>query len=257
MEGKKPGVLKHLRQKVYPMLPNLLRTGSHKMPHQMSTSVPDVRLNHVPVLSSVHIQRSDVSSYSNPTTPLNKGARRQAGGGSGHRMRAGRSEQVLFAPTDCSDWNASRNSHSSFSEKHLGVPRDMEPEELGLPEVMTIYSPEQHFEDTQQQDENHASSGEMVNDGDTQTEDMESPTGPDVKEPVRSFLVTITLKEGRNLVVRDRCGTSDPYVKFKLDGKTFYKSKTVYKNLNPSWNETFSLPIKDLNQHLYIKVYDR
>uniref|UniRef100_A0A8C6WME9 Multiple C2 domains, transmembrane 2b n=1 Tax=Neogobius melanostomus TaxID=47308 RepID=A0A8C6WME9_9GOBI len=48
--------------------------------------------------------------------------------------------------------------------------------------------------------------------------------------------------------------TSDPYVKFKLDGKTFYKSKTVYKNLNPSWNETFSLPIKDLNQHLYIKV---
>uniref|UniRef100_A0A7N9B170 Multiple C2 and transmembrane domain-containing protein 2-like n=1 Tax=Mastacembelus armatus TaxID=205130 RepID=A0A7N9B170_9TELE len=52
-------------------------------------------------------------------------------------------------------------------------------------------------------------------------------------------------------------GTSDPYVKFKLDGKTFYKSKVVYKNLNPTWNETFSLPVKDLNQKLYIKVYDR
>lgn len=49
-------------------------------------------------------------------------------------------------------------------------------------------------------------------------------------------------------------GTSDPYVKFKLDGKTFYKSKVVYKNLNPTWNESFSLPVKDLNQKLYIKV---
>lgn len=49
-------------------------------------------------------------------------------------------------------------------------------------------------------------------------------------------------------------GTSDPYVKFKLDGKTIYKSKVVYKNLNPTWNESFSLPVKDLNQKLYIKV---
>uniref|UniRef100_A0A8C5HF74 Multiple C2 and transmembrane domain-containing protein 2-like n=1 Tax=Gouania willdenowi TaxID=441366 RepID=A0A8C5HF74_GOUWI len=52
-------------------------------------------------------------------------------------------------------------------------------------------------------------------------------------------------------------GTSDPYVKFKLDEKTFYKSKVVFKNLNPVWNESFSLPVKDLNQNLSIKVYDR
>uniref|UniRef100_A0A4W6G3B5 Multiple C2 domains, transmembrane 2b n=1 Tax=Lates calcarifer TaxID=8187 RepID=A0A4W6G3B5_LATCA len=78
-----------------------------------------------------------------------------------------------------------------------------------------------------------------------------------IRDPPRSFLLTINLKEGRNLVIRDRCGTSDPYVKFKLEGKTFYKSKVVYKNLNPTWNETFSLPVKDLNQKLYIKVYDR
>lgn len=49
-------------------------------------------------------------------------------------------------------------------------------------------------------------------------------------------------------------GTSDPFVKFKMDGKTFYKSKVVYKDLNPTWNETFSLPLKDLNQKMYIKV---
>uniref|UniRef100_A0A4W5KQ28 C2 domain-containing protein n=1 Tax=Hucho hucho TaxID=62062 RepID=A0A4W5KQ28_9TELE len=52
-------------------------------------------------------------------------------------------------------------------------------------------------------------------------------------------------------------GTSDPYVKFKLDGKTLYKSKVVYKNLNPTWSESFSFPVRDLDQRLYIKVYDR
>uniref|UniRef100_A0A8D3E326 C2 domain-containing protein n=1 Tax=Scophthalmus maximus TaxID=52904 RepID=A0A8D3E326_SCOMX len=86
----------------------------------------------------------------------------------------------------------------------------------------------------------------------------ESPSvSESIRDPPRSFLLTINLKEGRNLVVRDRCGTSDPYVKFKFDGRTFYKSKVVYKNLNPTWNESFSLPVKDLNQKLYIKVYDR
>uniref|UniRef100_A0A674CKD7 Multiple C2 and transmembrane domain-containing protein 2-like n=1 Tax=Salmo trutta TaxID=8032 RepID=A0A674CKD7_SALTR len=77
------------------------------------------------------------------------------------------------------------------------------------------------------------------------------------RESQRSYLLSINLKEGRNLVIRDRCGTSDPYVKFKLDGKTLYKSKVVYKNLNPTWNESFSFPVRDLDQRLYIKVYDR
>ncbi|XP_062439294.1 multiple C2 and transmembrane domain-containing protein 2 [Rhea pennata] len=72
-----------------------------------------------------------------------------------------------------------------------------------------------------------------------------------------AYLLTIHLREGRNLVVRDRCGTSDPYVKFKLNGKTLYKSKVVYKNLNPVWDETVVLPIQNLSQKLWVKVYDR
>uniref|UniRef100_A0A8C4ZQY4 Multiple C2 domains, transmembrane 2b n=1 Tax=Gadus morhua TaxID=8049 RepID=A0A8C4ZQY4_GADMO len=52
-------------------------------------------------------------------------------------------------------------------------------------------------------------------------------------------------------------GTSDPYVKFKLEGKTFYKSRVIYKNLNPVWNESFVLPIKELEQVLHVNVYDR
>ncbi|XP_025774921.1 multiple C2 and transmembrane domain-containing protein 2 [Puma concolor] len=51
--------------------------------------------------------------------------------------------------------------------------------------------------------------------------------------------------------------TSDPYVKFKLNGKTLYKSKVVYKNLNPVWDEVVALPIQSLDQKLRVKVYDR
>ncbi|KAA0714927.1 Multiple C2 and transmembrane domain-containing protein 2 [Triplophysa tibetana] len=71
------------------------------------------------------------------------------------------------------------------------------------------------------------------------------------------YLLTIHLKEGRNLVIRDRSGTSDPFVKFKLDGKNVYKSKVLNKNLNPIWNESFSFPIRDLDQTVHVKVYDR
>ncbi|XP_043080926.1 multiple C2 and transmembrane domain-containing protein 1-like [Puntigrus tetrazona] len=71
------------------------------------------------------------------------------------------------------------------------------------------------------------------------------------------YLLAINLKEGKNLVVRDRSGTSDPFVKFKLDGKNIYKSKVVNKNLNPIWNESFSFSVRDLDQVLHLKVYDR
>lgn len=49
-------------------------------------------------------------------------------------------------------------------------------------------------------------------------------------------------------------GTSDPYVKFKLNGKTLYKSKVIYKNLNPIWDEIVVLPIQSLDQKLRVKV---
>ncbi|XP_060779957.1 multiple C2 and transmembrane domain-containing protein 2 isoform X3 [Neoarius graeffei] len=71
------------------------------------------------------------------------------------------------------------------------------------------------------------------------------------------YLLTINLKEGRKLAIRDRSGTSDPYVKFQIDGKTAYKSKVMYKNLNPAWNESFSILIRGLEQNVIVKVYDR
>ncbi|XP_074534153.1 multiple C2 and transmembrane domain-containing protein 2 isoform X2 [Halichoeres trimaculatus] len=86
------------------------------------------------------------------------------------------------------------------------------------------------------------------------------PAGPEaqVPGPFQRYLLNINIKQGRNLVVRDkRSGTSDPYVKFKLEGKQLYKSKVVYKNLNPRWNESFSYPLRDREHTVEVRVYDK
>lgn len=54
----------------------------------------------------------------------------------------------------------------------------------------------------------------------------------------------------------NRIGTSDPYVKFKMNGRLLHKSKTVHRDLNPIWDETFAAPIEDPFQIIYIKVFD-
>ncbi|XP_026220935.1 multiple C2 and transmembrane domain-containing protein 2 isoform X2 [Anabas testudineus] len=84
--------------------------------------------------------------------------------------------------------------------------------------------------------------------------------GPEVQAPApfQRYLLSIVLKRGKNLVKRDkRSGTSDPYVKFKLEGKQLYKSKVVYKNLNPRWNESFSHPLRDRDHIVEVRVYDK
>ncbi|CAL8346843.1 unnamed protein product [Lota lota] len=70
------------------------------------------------------------------------------------------------------------------------------------------------------------------------------------------FQLDIILKKGNNLAIRDRTGTSDPYVKFKIGGKEVFKSKTIYKNLNPVWDERVSLLVETLREPLYVKVFD-
>ncbi|XP_045134020.1 multiple C2 and transmembrane domain-containing protein-like isoform X3 [Portunus trituberculatus] len=70
------------------------------------------------------------------------------------------------------------------------------------------------------------------------------------------FQLHIHLKRGQDLVARDACGTSDPYVKFKVAGKLAYKSKTVYKDLNPTWDESFTVGIEDPFEPVSVKVFD-
>jgi len=35
-----------------------------------------------------------------------------------------------------------------------------------------------------------------------------------------------------------------------------YKSRTVFKNLNPKWNERFVVPLENLSQPIRVKVKD-
>ncbi|XP_021164699.2 multiple C2 and transmembrane domain-containing protein 1 isoform X4 [Fundulus heteroclitus] len=70
------------------------------------------------------------------------------------------------------------------------------------------------------------------------------------------YKLEIELKRGHNLAIRDRGGTSDPYVKFKLAGKEVFRSKTIHKNLNPVWEEKTTLVVDSLSEPLYVKVFD-
>ncbi|XP_059213612.1 multiple C2 and transmembrane domain-containing protein 1 isoform X3 [Centropristis striata] len=70
------------------------------------------------------------------------------------------------------------------------------------------------------------------------------------------YKLEIELKRGNNLAVRDRGGSSDPYVKFKLAGKEVFRSKTIHKNLNPVWDEKTTLIMDCLSDPLYVKVFD-
>ncbi|XP_028433865.1 multiple C2 and transmembrane domain-containing protein 1 isoform X3 [Perca flavescens] len=70
------------------------------------------------------------------------------------------------------------------------------------------------------------------------------------------YQLDIVLKKGNNLAIRDRTGTSDPYVKFKVAGKEVFRSKTIHKNLNPVWDERVSLLVETLKDPLYVKVFD-
>ncbi|KAJ9576044.1 hypothetical protein L9F63_007144, partial [Diploptera punctata] len=71
------------------------------------------------------------------------------------------------------------------------------------------------------------------------------------------FQLRVHLKRGVDLVARDKgVRTSDPYVKFKVGGRLLYKSKTIYRELNPVWDETFTLPIEDPFMPVHIKVFD-
>ncbi|XP_058472799.1 multiple C2 and transmembrane domain-containing protein 1 isoform X2 [Solea solea] len=84
-------------------------------------------------------------------------------------------------------------------------------------------------------------------------------SGTDSERPTPSLLMynlEIELKRGHNLAIRDKGGSSDPYVKIKLANKDVFKSKVISKNLNPVWNEKKSLILDSLSEPLNVKVFD-
>ncbi|CAH8634833.1 unnamed protein product [Heterobilharzia americana] len=72
----------------------------------------------------------------------------------------------------------------------------------------------------------------------------------------------VEVKEGRNLIPMDPNGLADPYVKIKFGpsdefGRKF-KTKTVKSNLNPVWDETFTIDLhpEDESKRLNFEVWD-
>ncbi|KAK7285250.1 hypothetical protein RJT34_20014 [Clitoria ternatea] len=68
-------------------------------------------------------------------------------------------------------------------------------------------------------------------------------------------LLRIHVERGVNLAIRDVV-SSDPYVVIKM-GKQKLKTRVVYKNLNPEWNDDLTLSISDPHAPVQLHVYDK
>lgn len=67
----------------------------------------------------------------------------------------------------------------------------------------------------------------------------------------------VDVLDAADLPAADRNGYSDPYCKFKLDGKEVFKTKTQKKTLHPAWNEFFEVPVRSrTGADFEVTVYD-
>eukprot|EP01094_Clydonella_sp_ATCC50884_P029028 TRINITY_DN892_c0_g1_i1.p1 TRINITY_DN892_c0_g1~~TRINITY_DN892_c0_g1_i1.p1 ORF type:complete len:569 (-),score=165.69 TRINITY_DN892_c0_g1_i1:308-2014(-) len=71
--------------------------------------------------------------------------------------------------------------------------------------------------------------------------------------------VEVRIIQGRNLAIRDSNGLSDPFVRVSTSsGSQAFQTKVVKKNLNPTWNETFCVPVGDpAKDKLVLRAYDK
>ncbi|XP_008290192.1 multiple C2 and transmembrane domain-containing protein 2-like isoform X2 [Stegastes partitus] len=180
---------------------------------------------------------------------------------------------TLATPLESTDGTSLDSACGTPSEEHVNLHWTTDSEELDRepcsPLLMREFSMDECLLDETQAEEALDEIAEMSSEPcEFFDENFQDPlenfevmtVGPEAQIPAacQRYLLNVNLKQGRNLVIRDkRSGTSDPYVKFKLEGKQFYKSKVVYKNLNPRWNESFSHPLRDREHVVDVRVYDK
>lgn len=68
-----------------------------------------------------------------------------------------------------------------------------------------------------------------------------STSNPSVHE--LSDFLQVEILSASGLAIADLIGTSDPYCVIFWQGEKLFQTKPVFRNLNPQWNETFSIPL--------------
>lgn len=263
MDLDKPSVWGSLKQRTKPLLINLSKKKLKKTPSKAQDVVVrhhfDRRLSlSVPDLLEAEALAPEGGPYSGPQSSYTSVPSSLSTAG----IIPKSSSSSLKQSEEELDWSQEEASHlhgvdTDSEEVYILPAEERRASRQGIPDLQRP-----PLGDVPDEPEKAAGSGDLnasMTSQDFEEQSTLGETGDGLSHLPSPFayLLTIHLKEGRNLVIRDRCGTSDPYVKFKLNGKTLYKSKVIYKNLNPVWDEIVVLPIQSLDQKLRVKVYDR